>query len=87
MAFLIKCPNCGERSVDDFRFGGEVTSRPAQDAPHKDWTQYYYFRKNISGAQQEWWYHKFGCRKWFKAVRDTRTNHIQQTFWPEADRH
>ena len=24
MSFLLNCPNCGERSVQEFRFGGEV---------------------------------------------------------------
>lgn len=84
MAFLLRCPNCGERSVGDFRFGGEVTSRPDRDASLQEWTHYYYFRKNESGVQREWWYHKFGCRKWFLAVRDTRTNQVKETSWPES---
>ena len=29
MSFLIPCPNCGKRSVYEFRFGGEVKTRPA----------------------------------------------------------
>jgi len=24
MAFLLNCPDCGQRNVYDFRFGGEV---------------------------------------------------------------
>ena len=83
MAFLLSCPNCGERSVMDFRFGGEINARPDRDAPHERWVQYYYFRKNTSGQWQEWWYHKFGCRRWFFAERDTRTNEVLSTFWPE----
>jgi sarcosine oxidase subunit delta len=67
----------------DFRFGGEVLTRPGEDSSHERWTQYYYFRKNIDGYRREWWYHKFGCRKWFYAVRDTRNNHVLHTFWPE----
>ena len=82
MSFLITCPNCGLRSVTDFRFGGEVLQRPQQDAPGQEWNEYYYFRKNTSGTHEEWWYHKFGCRKWLMAVRDTRTNQVQSTYLP-----
>ena len=84
MAFLLKCPNCGERSVYEFRFGGEALSRPNQDAPVREWFNYAYLRENVAGIQREWWYHKFGCRKWFMALRDTRNNLLQETFWPEG---
>jgi len=56
--------------------------RPSPDASHAQWVDYYYFRKNVSGPRQEWWYHKFGCRRWFLAVRDSRTNEVPQTYWP-----
>ena len=29
MSFLLRCPHCGERSVYEFRFGGESRKRPA----------------------------------------------------------
>ena len=83
MAFLLACPNCGERDVHEFRFGGEVTERPTPGASNDEHTRYFYFRRNVAGEQQEWWYHTFGCRKWFVAVRDTVTNHVRQTAWPE----
>ena len=82
MSFLLTCPNCGERSVDEFRFGGEVTSRPAPDAPQDQWTSYFYFRANRAAVQQEWWIHRYGCRRWFYARRDTTTNQVEETFWP-----
>ena len=25
---LLACPNCGDRNVSEFRFGGELNSRP-----------------------------------------------------------
>jgi heterotetrameric sarcosine oxidase delta subunit len=84
MSFLLNCPNCGERSVQEFRFGGEVTNRPAPDASQDQWTSYFYFRPNVAGVQQEWWNHRYGCRRWFYARRDTTTNQVQETFWPEA---
>ena len=83
MAFLLACPNCGERNVYEFRFGGEVRERPQPDASEDQWTRYFYDRANVAGVQQEWWYHKFGCRKWFLAHRDTVTNEVGQTAWPE----
>ena len=83
MSFLLTCPNCGERGVNEFRFGGEVASRPAPDAPREQWTAYTYLRRNAAGDQQEWWYHSYGCRRWFMAVRDTVSNNVRSTFWPE----
>ena len=82
MSFLLNCPNCGERNVGEFRFGGEVTSRPAPDASQEQWASYFYSRKNVAGVSREWWNHRFGCRKWFLALRDTRDNQVQETFWP-----
>ena len=29
MSFLLPCPNCGERDVNEFGYRGEVTTRPA----------------------------------------------------------
>lgn len=83
MAFLVACPNCGERNVYEFRFGGEVTTRPSPDASEDEWSDYFYARRNIAGVQREWWYHKLGCRKWFLADRDTVTNEVSRTAWPE----
>ena len=84
LAFLLTCPNCGPRDVHGFRFGGEVTERPSPDASGELWTGYFYLRANAAGPQREWWYHKFGCRRWFLAERDTVTNEITGTSWPEA---
>ncbi len=83
MSFLISCPNCGPRSVYEFQFGGEYQRRPSGDAPDREWAGYLYFRKNSSGEQVEWWYHSSGCRLWFLASRETTTNQVTATFWPE----
>ncbi|MBM3263467.1 MAG: sarcosine oxidase subunit delta [candidate division Zixibacteria bacterium] len=82
MSFLIPCPNCGKRSVYEFRFGGEVRPRPEIDAGDATWSEFLYTRKNESGPQKEWWYHRAGCRAWFQAVRHTETNEVLETFWP-----
>ena len=84
MSFQICCPNCGDRSVTDFRFGGEVLTRPNKNSSEQEWNSFYYFRKNHSGTHEEWWYHKFGCRKWFKAIRNTQSNVVESTYWPNT---
>ena len=83
MSFLLNCPNCGEQSAYNFRFGGEVLDRPDHTASKEDWDGYLYSKKNEAGAQNEWWYHKFGCHKWFLALRDTRNNRVIRTYWPD----
>lgn len=73
--FQVPCPNCGLRNASEFRFGGEVTYRPSGD-DQREWTGYIYNRHNVAGAQTEWWYHRSGCQRWFKARRNTVTNEI-----------
>ena len=82
MSFLVRCPNCGDRSVYEFRFGGEVKTRPALDAPDGDWLAYRYHRANEAGVQKEWWFHRSGCKQWLQAVRNTVTNEVLETFLP-----
>lgn len=82
MSFLVRCPNCGERSVYEFRFGGEVRQRPAPGAPQSEWLDYRYNRDNVAGVQKEWWFHRSGCQRWLQAVRNTVTNEVLETFLP-----
>jgi sarcosine oxidase subunit delta len=85
MSFLLSCPNCGPRRVDEFRYGGEIRERP-HDQPQspREWGAYLYERANIAGPQREWWYHRHGCKRWFVALRDTTTNAVLETSWPPA---
>jgi sarcosine oxidase subunit delta len=83
MSFLVPCPNCGPRSVYEFRFGGELRRRPQSDAPDSDWVDYIYNRANINGKQKEWWYHRDGCGKWFIAERDTTSNIVSASYWEQ----
>ena len=83
MSFLIPCPTCGNRGVYEFRFGGEVKERPRPGAPDEDWLRYTYMKTNAAGPQKEWWYHRSGCRQWFQAVRDTRTNQVFETYFQD----
>ena len=84
MSFQIPCPNCGVRDVSEFRFGGEVRRRPNPDTSSaSQWAHYVYARKNECGEQREWWFHRLGCRRWFQAIRNTKTNRLLKTFWAE----
>lgn len=84
MSFLLSCPNCGPRDVNEFAYAGEITFRPTSSPSERELTSYLYFRKNVAGVQREWWYHRQGCEVWFQAERDTRTNEILKTEIPTA---
>lgn len=85
MSFLLNCPVCGVREVTDFGYGGEIVPRPKQKPTKRELNVYNYFRRNVAGAQREWWNHRSGCRTWFIAERDTTTNRVLWTALPGAD--
>ena len=82
MSFLLTCPVCGQRDVNEFRFQGELTRRPRSRPSLRELTEYVYFRDNVAGVQREWWYHRLGCGRWFIADRDTTTNEVLATTLP-----
>ena len=82
MSYLLTCPNCGVREVTDFGYGGEIAARPKSDPTWRELNTYNYFRRNVAGVQREWWFHRSGCRAWFVAERDTRTNEVHWTALP-----
>jgi len=76
---LIPCPYCGERSENEFGYGGEAhKARP--EAPEQlsdaDWNDYVFLQKNTKGTYYERWVHSLGCRRWFNVARDTLTNEV-----------
>ena len=85
MSFLLECPYCGLRDVNEFKFQGEVTRRPRATPTLRELADYVYFRDNAAGVQREWWYHRAGCGLWFIAERDTRTNDVVRTEVPRPD--
>ena len=85
MSFVLECPHCGIREVADFAFGGELSTRPREAPSLRELSQYNYFRRNVAGVQREWWYHRSGCRTWFQAERDTRTNEVHRVMLPTDD--
>jgi sarcosine oxidase, subunit delta len=79
---VLTCPHSGPRDVNEFRFQGELTHRPASSATLRQLSDYLYLRANLAGVQREWWYHRHGCGLWFVAERDTRTNEVLATEIP-----
>lgn len=85
---ILACPNCGERNVQEFRFGGEYNPRPVDPMALGDraWADYIYLRDNKAGVHREWWYHQSGCASWFLAERHTKTNRVIRTWrWSATD--
>ena len=79
---LLTCPNCGDRNVSEYRYGGEYSPRPAgstQMSPTA-WAEYLYFRNNSMDEQIEWWYHRSGCELWFLAARHRQSNEVSRTY-------
>ncbi|WP_020497383.1 MULTISPECIES: sarcosine oxidase subunit delta [Sciscionella] len=74
---LIECPWCGQREETEFRYGGQAhvdyPSAPAETGD-TEWAEFLFYRDNPAGPFAERWMHAAGCRRWFNAVRDTRTN-------------
>jgi heterotetrameric sarcosine oxidase delta subunit len=87
VSFLLECPHCGERDVNEYHYHGETVTRPGPEHTLHDLTSYIFFRKNPAGILTEWWCHSIGCGAWFIADRDTRTNQVFGTRIPEPDAH
>jgi sarcosine oxidase subunit delta len=80
---LIPCPHCGRRPEIEFRCGGEAhITRPEDPAKVDDaaWADYLFHRTNPKGVHAERWLHAHGCRRWFNALRDTRSDRIIGTY-------
>jgi heterotetrameric sarcosine oxidase delta subunit len=82
MSFILSCPNCGPRAVDEYAYGGEVTVRATSVDDQRALFHYLYFRDNTAGDQREWWFHSSGCREWFQAERNTTRNQVLQVARP-----
>jgi sarcosine oxidase subunit delta len=75
----IKCPHCGERSLDEFVYHGDATvTRPDPSSPTAmaDFVSYAFERTNAAGAHRELWYHSAGCHAWLVITRNLITHAI-----------
>ena len=84
---ILCCPNCGERNVSEFRFGGEYNPRPSDPYACDDaeLAAYLYLSDNKLGVETAWWYHQAGCGLWFLAQRHTKTQDVLKTYAWQAD--
>ena len=72
----LTCPNCGNRSLEEFTYAGDATlSRPGANADQQAWVDYVYVRDNPAGPHSELWYHA-ACRLFLRVERDTRTHAV-----------
>lgn len=84
---LIHCPYCGQRAEIEFRYAGEAhIVRPRIDVSDEVWADYLHTRTNKRGAHAERWRHIHGCGQFFKAVRNTYTDAILETYPSGHDR-
>ena len=86
---LISCPNCGSRDETEFHYGGQAHVAYPDDPgalSDEQWARYVFFRDNPKGAFAERWSHSAGCRRWFNAVRDTRTYRFLAVYRPGEPR-
>ncbi|MEU4229099.1 sarcosine oxidase subunit delta [Nonomuraea sp. NPDC026600] len=80
---LITCPWCGPRDETEFQYGGQAHVAYPEDPSalsDEEWASYLFYRDNPAGRFRERWVHNVGCRKWFNAVRDTRSYEILETY-------
>jgi len=82
VSFILSCPNCGPRPVDEYAYGGEVTVRATSSQDERSLFHYLYIRTNTAGDQREWWFHSSGCREWFQAERNTTSNEVLRVVRP-----
>lgn len=76
MSIQITCPNCGTRPVEEFVYGEiPVVPETITDPEARDF-DYAFMRNNPEGIQREAWFHLYGCRRWHRIQRDTRTDAI-----------
>lgn len=76
---LLRCPVCGMREEDEFVYGGDAAAvRPENPDALSDveWTAFVYLRHNPKGGHREFWFHRFGCRRWLIVERNTVTHKV-----------
>ena len=76
---LIGCPWCGPRDEIEFAYGGQAHIAYPKDPDvlsDEEWADFLFMRDNPRGPFHERWFHVHGCRRWFNAVRDTRSHDL-----------
>ena len=82
---LLPCPYCGPRNASEFRYVGELSTRPDPNSTSlEDWRAFLYTRVNPAGWTTETWFHRAGCRQHFVVERHTVTNEVRASRLPAA---
>jgi sarcosine oxidase, subunit delta len=82
---LLPCPLCGPRNVSEFRYVGELSTRPDPNATSaEEWRTFLYVRDNPAGWTTETWFHRAGCRQHLVVERHTVTNEVRASRLPAA---
>ena len=85
----LKCPWCGLRDETEYHYGGQAHVPYPEDPSaltDEEWAQYLFFRDNPKGPFAERWSHSGGCRRWFNAIRDTRTYEVLAVYTNDEPR-
>jgi heterotetrameric sarcosine oxidase delta subunit len=80
---LLPCPHCGPRNSTEFRYRGEVHSRPnPSQTDQVAWRSYLWNHANDADWTHELWHHATGCRRFLLLERHTVTNEIRRVAAP-----
>ena len=67
----LRCPHCGRRPVEEFRYADlPEVPRWLTDPAERDLDRVFN-KTNRFGLSPEAWFHEAGCRRWFQIERDT----------------
>ena len=82
---LLPCRYCGPRNASEFRYVGELSTRPDPNATDAEgWRTFLYTRANPAGWTTETWFHRAGCRQHLVVERHTVTNEVWVSRLPDA---
>jgi sarcosine oxidase, subunit delta len=82
---FLPCPYCGPRNASEFRYVGELTTRPDPNASGvEEWRAFLYMRANPAGWTAETWFHRAGCRQHLVVERHTVSNEVRASRLPDA---
>ena len=82
---LLSCPYCGPRNASEFRYVGELSTRPdPNETDAEGWRTFLYTRANPAGWTAETWFHRAGCRQHLVVERHTVTNEVRSSRRPDA---
>ena len=76
MSINITCPHCGRRPIEEFVYGEiPVVPDEIEGVDERDLDRAYMLN-NPEGVSTEAWFHVYGCRRWVRLKRDTRTDKV-----------